>query len=375
MKPVEPLTINFIERSDDLVLLAARLAKEERLAVDSEADSFHHYNEKVCLLQISTHRETFLLDLLRLNELAPLRPLFADQAIEKVLHGADYDVRMLARDHGVVFDRLFDTMIAAQLLGLPEWGLASLLSRYFGVALSKKLQKANWSHRPLAKEMIRYAAEDTAYLLPLRDLLGDQLQQRGRLGWLLEECQLLAKNRAGPRTPPSCFKIKGANRINPQQLAVLQALLEFREEVAREMDRPPFKVVGNDVLLDLAVCQPIEPSDLRSTRGLSQSVRVRYGAELISAIHRGQVMPPHQWPTRPPTTRLPWEPAQEERLRRLKAVRDRHAASLQLSPGLLCSNAVMERLVRLPAPTLEEVAHHLTRWRFSILGNDFLAVL
>ncbi len=373
--PPPPLTVRLIERHTDLVALAPLLARDARIAVDSESDSFHHYTEKVCLLQISTQRETVLLDPLQLDNLSPLLPIFANPMIEKVLHGADYDVRTLARDYGVAFDPLFDTMVAAQILGLPEWGLAALLKRYFGVILNKKFQKADWSRRPIAEEMIRYAAEDTAYLLPLRDILGEELTRQGRLEWLREECRLLVDNRTGPRPPPSCFNIKGAGRLEPKQQAVLQALLEFREAAARDTDRPPFKIVANEILLELAAQQPTLPDELSHLRGLTPHVLGRYGAGLLTAIRTGQAVPPEQWPKRRPFTHSPIDPKQEARLKRLKAARDRHAVSLGLSPGFLCSNAVMERLVRLDAPTADAVAPQLTRWRFSILGNDFLAIL
>jgi len=368
-------TVRLIDEPAALPALATVLARERRLALDSEADSFHHYEEQVCLLQIATPSQTVLLDLLKLDHLEPLLPLFADPAVEKVLHGADYDVRILGRDYGVKFAHLFDTMIAAQLLGLEAFGLGTLVQRQFNVTLNKRFQKADWTQRPLPPEMIRYAAEDTAYLLPLSDVLARELEEKGRLAWLREECDRLVALEAGERSAPSCFAVKGAGRLTPQQLAALQALLEARDALARAADRAPFRIVAPDVLLELAQRQPADLGALSVVKGLSRRLIESEGERLLDAIRRAQSLPSDRWPTRPrtPSTRL--TPAQEERVRRLKVVRQRHAERLKLNPGLLCSNSVMEGLVRLEPPDAGTVAQRLSPWRASILGEEFVAIL
>jgi ribonuclease D len=368
-------TVQFIDTPSALPALATTLSREPRLALDSEADSFHHYEEQVCLLQIATPEQTILLDLLRLDRLEPLLPLFADPTIEKILHGADYDVRILGRDYGVTFANLFDTMIAGQLLGLEAFGLGALVQQHFAVTLNKRFQKADWTQRPLPQEMIRYAAEDTAYLLPLSDILARSLEEKGRLPWLREECERLVTLAAAERPAPSCFAVKGAGRLTPQQLAVLQALLEVRDELARAADRAPFRIIGPDVLLDLAQRQPADIGALSVIKGLSRRLTESERKRLIDAIRRAQSLPPSQWPTRPRSSYTHLMPAQEEQLRRLKAVRQRHADRLKISPGLLCSNALMDGLVRLERPTADAVAERLSPWRASILGEEFTAIL
>ncbi|MEW6325102.1 MAG: HRDC domain-containing protein [Nitrospirota bacterium] len=370
-----PPTVQLIERQDDLAELAVQLAGQPRIAVDSESDSFHHYQEKVCLIQLSIPGRTFVLDPLRLASLDPLLPVFADPAVEKVLHGADYDIRTLGRDYGVKFENLFDTMIAAQLLGQEAIGLAALLKGHFGVELDKKFQKADWSRRPLPPEMLRYAADDTGHLIALRGQLDEALERAGRRAWHREECGRLVLQKAGPRQPPSCFSIKGAGRLEPRQLAVLQALLEMREEIARANDRPPFKVISNETLMALAVRQPATLAELASIIGMTPKVVERLGASVIDAIRRGQTAEPGQLPRRQLLPYTPLKPAQDAQLKRLKEARQRIADQLKLQPGILCSGAVLEELVRMPQPAVEQAAARLATWRWAVLGEAFTRIL
>jgi ribonuclease D len=368
-------SVQLIDQQAALPALAAVLSRERQLSLDSESDSFHHYEEQACLLQIATPDQTVLLDLLRLDHLEPLLPLFADPAIEKVLHGADYDIRILGRDYGVKFAHLFDTMIAAQLIGLEAFGLGALVQQYFAVTLNKRFQKADWTQRPFPPEMIRYAAEDTAYLLPLRDVLARMLEEKGRLSWLREECDHLVTLEANERPAPSCFAVKGAGRLTPQQLAVLQALIDVRDTLARTADRAPFRIITPDALLEVAQRQPADLGALSKIKGLSRRLIESEGERLLDAIRRAQALPSARWPTRPRSSSTHLTSAQEDHLRRLKAARHRHAERLKLSPGLLCSNAVMEGLVRLERPTAETVAQRLSPWRASILGEEFVSIL
>ena len=364
-----------IERQDQLRSVAEVLRHQPRVAVDTEADSFYHYHEKVCLLQLSIPGQTWLLDVLRMETLEPLRPVFANPSVEKVLHGADYDVRILARDYGIVFEQLFDTMVAAQLLGLPSYGLAALLKHYLGIELDKKLQRADWSRRPLPDEMARYAAEDTAYLLDLRDLLCGELEKNHRLEWLREECQQLVAGRATTRTPPRWYAIKSTGRLQPQQQAVLQALLDEREAQAKARDLPPFKVIQNELLLDLAVSQPATTFEMRKSRGFPHRAGSMLIDGLLTAIHHGQQLTPGQWPAKPRHSRALLSATQKTALQQLKAVRDRTAVHLAISPGLLCSNGTLEQLVTQPPATEEALLSQLTRWRGSVVGKEFFKIL
>ncbi len=368
-------TIRLIESLDDLIPLASTLSREPQIAIDTESDSLHHYQEKVCLMQISTPRETVVLDLLRLPHLDPLRPLFANPRIEKVLHGADYDVRTLQRDHDLTLHTLFDTAVAAQLLGLEQIGLAALLQARFDVVLNKKFQKADWSRRPLTPEMIHYAALDTAHLLPLRDQLAAELTDKGRLPWLEEECALLTRNKPVERRPPSCFSVKGSSHLTGKELAVLQSLLDSREKAAQRLDCPPFKVVGDEVLVELSRRQPTGWEEGNSIPGLTARVRERVGEGLLAAIRRGQQLASEKWPRRERRPAPPRTPVHAARIKRLKEVRDARAKELSLHPGLLCNKETLEDVARLTRPMREDISRLLKRWQAALLAADFLAIL
>ncbi|MBE0617031.1 MAG: ribonuclease D, partial [Proteobacteria bacterium] len=238
----------FLEEPARIAEQLTALRSEPLLALDFEADSLHSYREKICLAQVSTPDRNAVIDaLIGDRALTPLGEVLADEEIHKVFHGGDYDVRLLKKGYGFAIRNVFDTMIAAQLAGRARVGLAALLEEEFGVHVDKKYQRADWSARPLGPELLAYAALDTAYLLPLKERLEAELDRLGRTPWAEEEFRLLeAVTPAADRTP-WCLDVKGASRLPPRQLAVLQALLEVRETAAESWDRPPFKVLSTEV--------------------------------------------------------------------------------------------------------------------------------
>ena len=355
--------------------LAGRLSHENSFAIDTEADSLHSYEGKVCLIQISTREDNYIIDVLKLHDLEPLRPLLFDDRIEKILHGADYDVRMLAKDYGMEVRNLFDTMIAGQILGLKGLGLAALLNDYFNVNIDKGLQKADWSKRPLSNEMLSYAALDTAHLHALRDLLASKLENKGRMEWAREEFHLLSLNRAKPRQPVSVLAVKGVRDLNGRQLAVLQALLEFRDEEARELDRPPFKVLGSDLLIEIAKAHPSSLEGLKNIRGVTERVVERYGKSLLEAIKKGNSVPPEQYPRFEKVERLRRNEAELQRFERLKAVSARIASELAIDAAILCTNASLTAIASATPVTFEETMRTTLKfWQRGLLGLEFLAV-
>jgi ribonuclease D len=213
---------------------AARILGQAKIiGVDLEADSMHHYFEKVCLLQIAMESASYVMDPLALKDLSVLRPVFSDPGIRKIFHGADYDVRSLYRDFGFEVENLFDTQLACKFLGFRENGLEALLRSRFHVELNKKYQRADWSQRPLSPEMVEYAAMDSRYLIPLARMLEKELEEKGRYSWVEEECLFMAKVRFMPPSHASLYlKVKGAFRLDPRSLAVLEALLGFRDAQA-----------------------------------------------------------------------------------------------------------------------------------------------
>ncbi|MDD3295322.1 MAG: ribonuclease D, partial [Geobacteraceae bacterium] len=219
-------TLGMIDNSKDLDRLVGRLSGEKVLAFDLEADSLHHYREKVCLIQIATEKAIFLVDPLAVTDISSLGLLLSDPGIRKVFHGADYDIRSLHRDFSLEVRNLFDTMIACQLLGEKEVGLAAALKKRFGVELDKRYQKADWSKRPLDPGMIAYAAGDTSLLVALYRQLEAELAEKGRLAWAEEESDLLSEVRAADREgEPLFYRFKGASKMEPRTLAVLEELL------------------------------------------------------------------------------------------------------------------------------------------------------
>ncbi len=350
--------------------LAARLGREPLIACDLEADSLHHYREKVCLLQFSTPDYSALLDPLAIADLSPLAPVMADPQIRKIFHGADYDIRSLHRDFGIEVQNLFDTMIACQFLGEKEVGLAAALKKRFGVELDKQFQKADWSRRPLSPEMLAYAVEDTTLLISFYGQLSEELQAKGRLAWVEEECSVLQGVRVVSREDAPLFiRFKGAAKMEPRALAVLEELLRFRDEQAGRLDRPPFKVIGNEALTELAEKRPRLPSDLAGIPGLSEKVVQRVGAGLLKAVARGCALPAAELPRFPFIPRSPRDPMKEERLKLLKGWREVKAKNLLLEPGILANNSLLEALAELPeAAAVDAVIPR--RWQRELFGED-----
>lgn len=355
----------------------SRMAGETLLACDLEADSMHHYREKVCLLQVSTSTETMVIDPLAGLDLSPLAPLLADPAIRKVFHGADYDVRMLYRDFGMTISNLFDTMIACQFLGEPEVGLAAMLRKRFGVELDKKYQQADWTRRPLPPEMIDYAAKDTTLLHELSRQLEGELQAKGRLAWVQEECDLLTQVRMTERgDEPLFLRFKGAARMTPPTLAVLEELLRFREQEAERRDVPPFKVLGTETIRDLAERKPAMAGDLAGISGLSPRLVERYGKQILAVVAKGMKVPAARQPRYPRERRPERSRAQEQRLKALKSWRETRAGVLGVAGGVLVNNRTLEVLADLGPGSREDLAAApgLKGWQAEALGEELLEV-
>ncbi len=364
-----------ITDQESLARAAERLGTEKILAFDLEADSMHHYREQVCLLQASSGSENLIIDPLACSDLSPLAPLFADPSILKVFHGADYDVRMLHRCFGIEINNLFDTMIACQFLGEPAVGLAAVLKKRFGVELDKKYQQADWSRRPLSREMLDYAAKDTSLLIPLYRQLTAELASKGRLAWVEEECLLLSRVRMAERSDePFALRFKGAARLKGENLALLEELLRFRDEEAQRRDLPPFKILGNETLRELAERLPSSPADLAGIPGLSPKLQERYGRAILQAVKRSREMPPHLLPVFPRQQRPEKSRQQEARLRRLKEWRTKRAAELGIEPGILVNNALLDGLAEAVPQSLAEVSG-LKEWQGGAFGEELLGIV
>lgn len=320
------------------------------LAVDTEADSFHHYREKVCLIQLSASGRHALVDPLAAIDLAPLAPVLANRAIRKLLHGADYDVRLLTRDGGLVVVGLWDTMIAARLSGEPALGLAALLEKHLGVVLDKAHQRADWSRRPIPEAMRAYAIEDTRHLEALTRILEDRLEALGRTAWMGEECARVESVRWRDRRdddPEPYRRTKGARSLDRAGLAVLRELWSWRDGTARKRDKPLFRVLRDETLLALAKTPPASISELARTPGVPDSlVRSPAGHEIVQAARRGVSCPASDRPQVQVETRERLSPAVEARIAAIRQRRDEIAKSLELDPSVLASGKVVEEMAK-----------------------------
>lgn len=366
-----------ITTPEALAQAALSMAKEAVLAFDLEADSMHHYREQVCLLQVSTSSETLIIDPLLCNDFSPLVPLFTNPSIKKIFHGADYDVRMLHRSFGIEIHNLFDTMIACQFLGEPAVGLAAVLKKRFGVDLDKRYQQADWSKRPLPAEMLDYAAKDTSLLIPLYRQLTAELSAKGRLTWVEEECEILCQVRMTERSDEPLFtRFKGASRMAQQTLGLLEELLRFRNEEAEKRDLPPFKIMGNDTIRELAERNPSTPGELAAITGLSAKLIERYGKGILQAVKRGRELPP-PIPAFIKKRRPERSQQQENRLRRLKEWRTKKADKLGMEAGLIVNNSLLEELAETDGDRLTGVAgiQGLKKWHLSAFGEELVDIL
>ena len=346
---------------------AARLAQELELALDTESNSFYAYRESICLIQIGTPTESLLLDPLAVKDLSALGTMMADPGISKVLHGSDYDLRSFDRDYGFRVKGLFDTEVAAVFLGEARPNLAAVLESFLGVSIPKsaKLQRSNWGQRPLSDQAEEYASNDVAHLSRLAWQLRRKLEEAGRLEWVVEECQRLETVRYSPPDPPEIAfrRIKGSYRLDSRQLAVLLELYAFRDGEAQRLGCPPFRVIRNETLLDMAQ-SPLTP--LERVPGLPPQLVRRSGDSIRSAIARGREGPEFQPPARPERPN-PWTPESRERLQTLKQWRVDRGTALGLDPPLLWPTISLERLALQPhdwqAEVLEDGQPEVRDWQ------------
>ena len=368
----------YLDTREEVDRFLTRIRGVRELALDTEGASFHRFVDRVYLLQLSTRDDTAVIDPLPIGKPPILGELLEDPQLEVIFHDADYDLRLLEQDYGWHVRNIFDTRIAAQLLGLKAFGLAALLERYFGVTLDKKHQRADWSMRPLTPGMLDYAAQDTMYLLDLRDRLRDELARKGRLEWAREEFARLEGTRWEPEDAASGFlRIKGARDLDRRELAVFRELVRWRDTLARELDRSTFRVVGNDALLEAARTRPRDGPSLMSVKGMPRGVGERNAAGILAAIRRGEEVPEAELPRFPRLPRWDKDPDFDARVAALRSVRDAAATRLELDPGVLCARDRLEALARRAPRSVEELHDipELRRWQISELGAGFVEAL
>jgi ribonuclease D len=371
-----------IEQAADLEGVVQDLLQEKILAFDTEADSFYHYFDKTCLIQIATRRQIFLVDPIAMGgpeALAPFGPLMASPDIRKVFHAAEYDIFVLKRDCRFRFANLFDTMVSAQLLGYPAIGLAALAKRHFDLNLPKDEQRSDWSVRPLRTTQLAYAAADVAYLIPLAEKLERELKKRKRLDWAQEEFETVTRREWPERELDRLgyLKIKGARSLDPQALSLLRELFLERDKRAREIDRPPFKVLGNRALLEIAQRQPESPEELSRIKGVTDLILRRFGRDMLAAVKRGLKRKHGPIPKGTGNGRRRMDRRTERRLGVLKRWRAQRAREVELDPGVLCPNAALEAIAfKNPASGSELVGmEELKGWFVREFGEEVAEAL
>ena len=369
-----------VDRPDSFRDLLARVADETIIALDTEAASFHHYHDRVYLVQLSSPTITAVIDPLVVGDLSPIGTLLADPKVEKIFHDADYDLRLLDKQHGFRARHLFDTRIAAQFLDEPGIGLGALLEKYFGVKADKRFQRADWSARPLSAEMLQYASDDTKYLCELRTLLLNQLIAIGRDSWVAEEFELLENTRwtAGDLDEQTSYLgLKGAKVLDRRALAVLREVYFWRETTAAELDRASFRVMGNETLFHLATKPVAEITELAKVRGVGREAISRWGSGILAAIARGLAVPDAELPRIERPARRAIDLEHLARVERLKGARNVAATRLKLAPGVLCPNGTLEAIARAGARSAEElsIVPSVRKWQVAAIGTDLLAAL
>ncbi len=370
--------MQYLDTAAAVAAFAREIADAPSIALDTEGASFHRFVDRVYLMQLSTRTATAIVDPLPTGDLASLRPLVENPDIEIVFHDADYDLRLLRQDYGWATRHIFDTRIAAQLLGYKAFGLAALLELHFGIALDKKFQRADWSLRPLSEGMLQYASQDTMYLLALRDILRDELVAKGRLGWAAEEFARLEQTQWSAEDSSQIYlKVKGARDLKRRELAVLRELVPWRDGVAKELDRSTFRVVSNDVLLEICRVQPTTRQALGVIKGMPRGVLDQRGDLVLACVARAMELPEADLPKFPKAPRWDKDSEFDDRAARLRAVRDEVATRLELDPGVLCSREKLEAIARRLPISIEELYEtpDLRRWQADLLGPGILRAL
>jgi ribonuclease D len=371
-------SFEYLDTVADVEKFTSEIAKTREIALDTEGASFHRFVDRVYLLQLSTRERHAVVDPLPMGVPPGLGALLEDPAVEVVFHDADYDLRLLQQDYGWHICTIFDTRVAAQLLGYTAFGLAALLERFFDVKLDKKHQRADWSMRPLTNDMLDYAAQDTRWLLQLKDHMSAELARAGRTAWAREEFALLEGTRWTDEEPGTSYlRMKGARDLSRRELAVLRELVPWHDSVAGTLDRATFRVLGNEQLLEIARSQPQTKEALGKIKGMPRAILEQRGADLLDAVRRALAVPDAELPKFPRAARWDRDPEFDARVSALKTARDAAAKRLELDPGVLCSRDRMEAVARRNPTSVEEVEEvtELRRWQASELAADFVKAL
>ncbi len=345
------------------------------LAVDTESNSLFAYQEQVCLIQFSTDSNDYLVDPLAISDLSSLGAIFSNPETEKIFHAAEYDIICLKRDFGFTFANLFDSMVAARILGKPAVGLGSVLEAEFGIQLDKRYQRANWGQRPLPPAQKAYARFDSHYLIPLRHHFHAELTARGLLDLAREDFLRLCQTPIPILDDPAdaCWRLAGRTEITPRQAAVLQALCNYRDTRARQSNQPQFKVLSNSALVELALAAPQNRTELMGIQSISPRLLERHADGLLQAIRHGQQAAP---PPRPHRNHRRDEEL-TERLETLRTWRKETGQQMKVESDVILPRDILQTIAETNPPdlnTLEQIMESVPD-RFKRFGTDILHII
>lgn len=372
-----------------LAQMVHHLSLQSAFALDTESNSFYAYYPKVCLIQITTFADShnpdtgrvvdYLVDPLRLDSLDPLTALVALGAHEVVMHAAENDVLQLQRDFGMRFPRIFDTQLAARILGFEKVGLAPMLEEWFGAISDKRMQRTDWTTRPLSPQQIAYAAMDTHYLPALRDVLTERLECMGRWEEAEEAFALLSLVDADDRqSPPRTFwSMKVSHSVDLKDTGVLEALWQWREGEAQRTNRPPFKIMGDELLADLAARRPASQAELSQVQALNAHQLRRYGADLLAAVADGARRPRPELPKAAPRPEMLLSASDHSRYEKLRRWRTEKARQRGVAPEIVFNNETLLEIVQ-RSPREEDdllAIPGIGRWKAGAYGGDLFTLL
>ncbi len=365
----------WVDTQAALSRMVTDLSKYSQLGVDTESNSLHAYKERVCLIQFSTPQTDYLLDPFPFHDLSPLAPFFANPAIEKIFHASEYDIICLRRDYGFEFHNIFDTMLSARILGKTEIGLGALLEAEFGVTLDKHFQRANWGKRPIEPELMAYARMDTHFLIVLRQRMQAGLTASGLLELAREDFARMAQVvPTAENGSANCWRISGCQHLDPVQMAVLQELWHYRDRRAKQANLPLFKVISNQILLDVASACPANWQELTQIESLTPRLADRHAEGLLQAVAAGLQNPPI--PHRNHNSSKPSD-AYLKRMDKLRTWRKKTGLLLKVESDVVLPRDMMEKIaMQNPTtnPEMEIVMKELP-WRFQHFGDQILEII
>lgn len=369
-----PTHTTLLTEAEQLDALVASLAEEKLISVDTESNGLHAFREQVCLIQFSTAQDDYLVDPLAIEDLSPLAKIFSNPEIEKIFHASEYDLIVLQRDFGWKFANLFDTMIAARILGKKKVGLGGLIEAELGIKLAKRFQKADWGKRPIPADMLDYARLDTHYLIQLRRKLKDELKEGGRWPMAEEDFARLPKaiSTPTPTADADIWRVKGARDLQPQQRAILSKLVDYRRARAEKADVPLFKIIGDRTLSAIAAAEPRGIAQLEQIEGMSTGQIRRHGRALLDAVKEGASAEPIQRPRRGN-----YDEDFADRVETLRNWRKLAARKMEVESDVILPRDLMEKIARENPGNMQALNALLSDlpWRRAEYGEEIFETL